>query len=99
MLLVQVVITAVMQVAIARTAITEEKIFRRGKLVNKISLPTGRITEENIRAKLIVLIIPVMQAVLIIQQILTVPIVRPEKTATKKKIAIKEAHIPIRMGD
>lgn len=102
MLLAQAVITVVIQVTITRTVITEGKIFRRGNLVNKSNLPTGRITEGNIRTDLIVSVIPamqaIMQAVLIIPEILMVQIVRPEKTATKKKTAIKEAHIPTRKG-
>lgn len=96
------VITAVMRVTITRTVITEGKIFRRGNLVNKSNLLTGRITEGNIRTDLIVSIIPAMQAIMqavpIIPEILMVQIVRLEKTATKKKITIKEAHIPTRMG-
>lgn len=90
-------IMAVIQVTITRTTITEEKIFRRGNLGNKISLPTGRITEGNIRTDLIVSIIPAMQAVLIILEMQAVPTILLGKTATRKKIVIREALIPTRI--
>lgn len=79
---------------IVRTTITGEKIFKRGNLVNKISLPTGRITGGNIRIELI---IPAMQVVLIILEILAARTIQLGKIATKKKIAIREALIPIRI--